>query len=113
MGDERRLLAVPVAIVVERDWDGEKAPFITHFSAPDRQPPGDFDARLQHYRDCPIQQFPSIRRANRLLMLPRPLRRLTWWAALNLHGPSRARSVGTFAITSVAAHGAGVLQLMS
>ena len=46
-------------------------------------------------------------------MLPRPLRRLMWWAALNLHGPTRARFVGTFAVSSVAALGAGLLQLLS
>jgi hypothetical protein len=98
------------AIVVERAWNGEVTPFITHLAAPDRQSLGDFDARLQRYRDCPIQQFPTMRRVQRMLRLPRPLRRLVWWAALNLHGPSRARNIGTFAVTSTAAHGAGVLQ---
>jgi len=51
------------AIVVERDWDGEEAPLITHFQ---RGPAVacDFDARLRGYRACPVQQFPALRRGN-------------------------------------------------
>ncbi len=101
------------AIAMARDWDGEETPFIVHLSAPDRQPLGDFDARFRHFRDCPLQDFSALRRARRLVMLPRPLRRLMWWTALNVHGPTRARFVGTFAVSSIAALGAGVLQLLS
>ncbi len=44
--------------------------------------------------------------------LPLSIRRLLWWAALNVFGRRRSHNFGTFAITSVAAHGAGALHII-
>ncbi len=101
------------AVVIERDWDGEETPIIAHLPAPEQQPLTDLDASLRGFQSCPIQDFPTLRRLQRMLLLPRPLRRMVWWATLNLHGPSRARYVGTFAISSPASQGAGLLHLLS
>jgi hypothetical protein len=49
----------------------------------------------------------------RLAWLPRPLRRLLWWAALNLSGRRRVRLLGTFGVSTVAGLGAGTLFLPS
>jgi hypothetical protein len=101
------------AVVVERDWDGEEAPLIAHLHEPEQQSLAHLDARLRTFQDCPIQEFPALRRLQRMLLLPRPLRRLVWWAALNLNGKCRARYVGTFAISSPASQGAGLLHVLS
>ena len=100
-------------VTVERTWDGEEAPVITQFTAPERQPLTDLDSRLRYFRDCPLREIASVRRAERTLRLPRPLRRLLWWAGLNANGPTRARHFGTFGVTSPAVHGAGMLHLLT
>ncbi len=101
------------AVTVERTWDGEEAPIITHFFSPETRPVADLDACLRHFQECPLQEIAAVRRFERLIRLPWPLRRLIWWSALNLHGPARARYVGTFGMTSPASHGAGMLHLLS
>ena len=101
------------AVTVERTWDGEEVPIITHFTSPETSLLADLDARLRYFQECPLGDISAVRRFNRLIRLPWPLRRLVWWSALNLNGPSRARNVGTFGVTSPASHGAGMLHLLS
>jgi hypothetical protein len=43
--------------------------------------------------------------------VPWIFRRLTWWVSLNLIGKLRCHNFGTFSLTSVAAQGAGVLNM--
>ena len=101
------------AITVERIWDGEEVPVVTHFTSPESRSLADLDSRLRHFQGCPLREISSLRRTMRSLRLPRSLRRLVLWSALNVHGPSRARYLGTFGVTSPAVHGAGMLHLLS
>lgn len=101
------------AVTVERIWYGEEIPVLTHFFSPETRLIADLDAWLRHFQECPLQEIASVRRFERLIRLPQPLRRLIWWSALNLNGPARAGYVGTFAVTSPANQGAGMLHLLS
>ena len=101
------------AITVERTWDGEETPIIAHLVSPETRSLTDLDARLRYFQVCPLNEISAIRRAERMLRLPRPLRRLVFWAALNLNGPARARYIGTYGVSSPAIHGAGMLHLRS
>ncbi|QDV70624.1 branched-chain alpha-keto acid dehydrogenase subunit E2 [Rosistilla carotiformis] len=64
----------------------------------------DLQSRLDDFKSQPIDvAFKSQLRMSRL---PMPIRRLMWGLALNLSGRSRAKSVGTFSMSSVAGLGA-------
>jgi hypothetical protein len=101
------------AITFERRFGGEDVPFVAHVHSPERYPLPDLDAHLLRYKTEPVERVASLRRALRLGRLPRPLRRLAWWAGFNVSGRQRARHLGTFGVTSTAAHGAGVCHLIS
>jgi hypothetical protein len=72
----------------------------------------DVDRLIRHARDAPIEQIAAFRKTLRATRLPLPLRRLIWLIGLNF-GRQRANYFGTFAVTSVAAYGAGELHALS
>jgi hypothetical protein len=67
---------------------------------------------VQMHRQKPLAEIPTFVRAQRLSRVPWPLRRWLFWAGLNVLGGRRADSFGTFGTTTVAEHGAGMLQLI-
>lgn len=80
---------------------------------PERLPLSAIDDLIRRARSGPVEQFGDFRRFLRLGRLPRPIRRLMWWAGLNVSGNWRARYFGTFGITGVAALGSASLHLLS
>jgi hypothetical protein len=80
---------------------------------PEQMPLGDIDALIRRSRSEPVENFGDFRRILRVSRLPWFLRRLAWWAAFNVAGDWRARFVGTFGVTGVAALGAASLSLLS
>ena len=63
--------------------------------------------------EAPAAEVPAIRRSVRLSRLPGPLRRGALWFGLHASGRVRERNCGTFAVTTVASAGAGVLHAIT
>jgi len=79
--------------------------------SPENRSLAELDAIVRHYSDAPLEKIKSYGRVNRMSYLPWPIRRLLMWATLNLIGRRRCHNFGTFAITSVAGYGAGILNM--
>jgi hypothetical protein len=93
LADERIVLCVPVRRPENRSLE-------------------EIDAIIRHYKQEPVENIKSYRRAVRLSKLPWPLRQLAWWASLNVLGRIRCHTFGTFGITTIASAGSGVTQLI-
>ena len=102
-----------VSIAIERRIDDEDCVFFTQIRGPEEHTPEQIDRVLQHCKEVPIEQFGIFRRAMRISRLPGPLRRLSWWMALNLSGYYRARNVGTFGVSVYSSLGAESLHPLS
>jgi hypothetical protein len=103
----------PVAsIVVERDFEGEKAIFIGRVKDPASHSLPELTRRLRAFAETPVEEVKDFRRALRMLRYPRPVRRALWWIGLNV-GRQRARHFGTFGISVYSALGAESLHPLS
>jgi hypothetical protein len=97
---------VPVAsVMVERDYDGEKAVLVGRVKDPAALALPELTARLRAFHETPVDELKYFRRALRLTRLPRPVRRLFIWLGLNL-GSQRIRYFGTFGASVYSALGA-------
>jgi len=103
----------PVAsIVVERDFEGEKAILIGRIKDPAALPLPELTRRLRAFNDTPVEQVKDFQRALRMTRFPRPVRRAAWWLGLNW-GRQRARHFGTFGVSVYSALGAESLHPLS
>jgi hypothetical protein len=100
-------------VAVERRLKDEDAVFFAHLSRPNEKGLLELEAQLRHCKEEPLKEIGLFRRILRVSRLPRPLRRLLWWTALNVRGRWRARHLGTFGITVVAGLGAAIPHLLS
>jgi hypothetical protein len=100
-------------VAVERPYRGEQAVFFCSLRRPEAMTLAEIDARLRRYKENPVENIGSLRRALRISRWPRPLRRLVWWFGLNGSGPLRARYAGTFGVTVYAGLGAASLHPLS
>ena len=94
------------SIAVERPYGNENAVFFLHVSQPETCPLAELDARIKRFKDRPLGSTASMRRHLLVARQPRPVRRLLWWAALNLSGRQRARLMGTFGLSVYSSLGA-------
>jgi hypothetical protein len=97
---------------IEREVDGEKMVVCAQVPSPDQCSLLEIHRLVRSYRERPVEEIPSHVRARRLSRVPWPLRRWLWWAGLNVLGGHRCEYFGTFGTTTVAAHGAGVFQII-
>lgn len=103
----------PVAsVVVERDYEGEKAILIGRIKDPTALPLPDLTTRLRAFHETPVDEVKDFHRALRTTRLPRPVRRAVWWLGLNW-GRQRARHFGTFGVSVYSALGAESLHPLS
>jgi hypothetical protein len=86
-------------ISVERHYEGEDAIFFARLKAPDRQSLESLDGQLRLWKTAPIEEVRPFRQALRFTRLPRPIRRVLWWIALNAIGARREKHFGTFGIS--------------
>jgi hypothetical protein len=86
-------------ISVERTYQGDDAIFFARLKAPDRQSLSGLDEHLRRWKTAPVEEVAPFRNALRFTRLPRLLRRLGWWIALNAYGPRREKHFGTFGIS--------------
>jgi hypothetical protein len=105
---------VPIAsVAVECGFGGENAVFPLRLRDPGRCSLHNLDRRIRLFKERPIEGFRSVRRLLKVSALPWPLRRLLWWAALNLSGPKRAHYLGTFGVSVYGRLGATSLHPLS
>jgi hypothetical protein len=102
-----------VSIAIERQLDGEDAVFFTQIRGPEEHTPEQLDRVLDHCKELPVDRIGTFKRALRISRLPWPLRRLSWWLALNWSGYYRARNVGTFGVSVYSGLGAESLHPLS
>jgi hypothetical protein len=96
---------------IERQWRDESVVFQAQIRSPESRTLEEIDSLVRYFKDEPIENVKSFRRIMSMAKVPWPFRRLAWWTALNLYPRLRVHNFGTFGITTVAAHGAGVLRL--
>ena len=94
-----------VGVTIERMEEGEPSIYFGRITAPEELPLAELDARLHHFKNAPLDQVPEFWFQEFMTKLPRCLRRLAWWAGLNVSGPMRAEVFGTFGMTTTAAAG--------
>lgn len=100
-------------VAITRRVDDEDAVLGFQIRHPEQLPLSEIDALIQRARTAPIEHVPDFRRLRFHSRLPRPLRRLIWWAGLNAVGDWRAKYAGTFGVTGVAALGSASLHTLS
>ncbi len=101
------------ALAIERQFQGDQGVFVGLFRAPEQQSISQLQEALQFYKNQPLERVGVYRRALKFSRVPRPIRRLFWWATLNVSGFKRAKRFGTFGLTSYGALGAESLHPIS
>jgi hypothetical protein len=101
------------SIAIERKFQDEDAVFFGYIATPEQRSLMELDVQLQHLKEQPIDKIGSFRRVVRISSLPRPVRRLIWWAGLNTWGRKRAHYFGTFGVSVYASLGAASLHPLS
>jgi hypothetical protein len=101
------------SVAVERQYQGEPAVFFAHLRAPETHSLVALNDYLRSFKEEPIERFGLFRRTLAFARLPRPLRRLAWWLALNCSGPKRAKHLGTFGVSVYSGLGAESLHPLS
>src|SRR5262249_38234632 len=101
------------SIAIERQLGAEQAVLFGHVLSPESLSLGELDAQLHRLKEQPVETIGSFRHALNLSRLPRPIRRLGWWLALNCWGRKRAHYMGTFGISVYAGLGAASLHPLS
>ena len=99
-------------IAISREEQGQDCVLPQKLAAPETLSLAEIDAQIRHAKQAPVDQVPAFRKLLRVTGLPLPFRRLFWWVGLNF-GRQRANWFGNFAVTSVAAYGAGELHALS
>jgi hypothetical protein len=101
-----------VTLNVDRETPAERVVLYCLIRGPENRTLAEVDAIVRHHKEAPLEQLRSYKRAVLTSRIPWPLRRLFWWASLNVFGRRRCHNFGTFGLTSVAAEGAGVLHII-
>lgn len=93
------------AVLVERDWEGEKVVLASKLRAPEEMSLQSIAGHLRRFREAPVLEVSAFRQIVRLGRLPWPLLRFTFWHTLYLSGHTRARRFGTCMVSSIGQHG--------
>jgi hypothetical protein len=101
------------SVALERHFGDEEAVFFGHLGSPEQRTLVEIDTWLRYLKDQPLERIGAFRRVLQVSSLPRPLRRLLWWVALNVSGRQRARFLGTFGVSVYAGLGAASLHPLS
>jgi hypothetical protein len=100
------------AIVCRREYRGEPGLFPLLIKDPAGLSLDELSRLIRHATTAPIEEVKNFRRVLKVCQLPRPLRRLLYWLALNI-GRQRANRVGTFGLSVYSALGAESLHPLS
>lgn len=98
---------------LERTHNGEEGVFMARIPQPEHISLRVLDQMVRAHKQAPLEEIESYRQGLWLSGLPRPVRRLLWWIALETNGTYKAHYFGTFAMSVVASLGAAGLHLLS
>lgn len=101
------------SIAIERQIGDEFAVLGAQVRCPEFRTLSDIDYHIRTFKEQPIERIGSFRRVLNISRLPRPIRRLLWWAVFNLSGRKRAFYAGTFGISVYGGLGATSLHPLS
>ena len=101
------------SVAVAREYLGESAVFFALLQAPDQQSLVQLGGHLHDFKTKPVEQIRPFARLIRYTRYPKPIRRFLWWLGMNLTGKHRAKSIGTFGLTTVSSRHAGLLHVLS
>jgi hypothetical protein len=101
------------ALAIEREFQGEAGVFVGIFRAPEKQSLGQLQKALEWYKNEKLEKVGFYRQALRFSHVPTAVRRLFWWATLNLSGYKRCKRFGTFGLSSYGNLGAENLHPIS
>jgi hypothetical protein len=93
------------AVLVERDWQGERVVLGARIKEPEARPLEWIQGQLQFFASAPVWDVNYFRQILRVGRLPAPLRRFTFWQTLYLSGFTRAKRFGTFMLSSLGKFG--------
>jgi len=96
------------SVIIERDWQDEKALFLGRLKDPAGAALADLAARMRAHKSDPVADIADFRRILMIAGLPLPLRRLVLWLGLNI-GRQVPNFIGTFAISPLGSHGAAIV----
>lgn len=100
-------------VAVARVEDGEDCVLPQKISlGKDEETLAEIDRLIRYAKEAPIDEVPAFRKILQATRVPWPLRRLVWLVGRNF-GRQHANYFGSFAVTSVAAYGAGELHALS
>jgi hypothetical protein len=100
-------------VVVEREYRDEQAVFFARVSSPHAWHLAGLDAYLRRCKNEPVDRISSFRAGLNLARAPWPLRSIGLWLGLRGSGRLREQFIGTFCLSSPAAQGAGMINLLS
>lgn len=101
------------SVAVAREFEGEPAVFFGLIHGPDHQSLRQLAAHLHEWKTKPVEAIRPFARLVRYTRYPRPVRRLVWWLGLNLTGRHRAKTFGTFGLTTLAGLGADIPRVIA
>ena len=101
------------SVAVSREYAGEAAVFFGLLHGPDGQSLGQLAGHLQNFKTAPVESIRPFARLIKYTRYPKPIRRVIWWVGMNLTGKHRAKSIGTFGLTTLSSRGAGLLHVQS
>jgi len=110
-----RLYEHPISVaslIVERDFDGEKAVLPTRIKAPAERSLDEVAQEIMLAATAPIESLQRNREILRVSRLPRVLRRLSWWLVFNWPR-HRQYYVGTFGVSALGHLGATIMNPVS
>jgi hypothetical protein len=90
-------------VAIQREHAGRPRLCWGRWIDPGEQSLIDLQRQLDEYCQQPVEEV--FRKQLLVSRLPRPLRRVGWWVALNVSGRVRQRQVGTFSMSSLAGQG--------
>jgi hypothetical protein len=93
--------AVVGVLAVSRKHEGQDRLCWAHFRDADQRPLAGLNEQLRWYQTRPVEE--AFKNQLALSRLPTPLRRFLLWWNLNFGGSMRARRLGTFSLSTLAA----------
>ena len=96
---------------ISRKVGDEEVVLQAQIRKPENRSLGEIDAIVRRYQETPVEEIKSYRRVRSVSCLPTAIRRSLMWMTFNLIGRRRCHNFGTFAISSVADRGAGILNM--
>ena len=101
------------SVAVAREFEGEAAVFFGLLHAPDTQSLAQLTAHLADFKTKPVGEVRSFARLIKYTRYPKPIRRMIWWVGMNLTGKHRAKTVGTFGMTTLSSRNTGLIAVPS